>query len=183
MKPVKKFVASIVGAVVASNAVAMVALDTTPTALSLNLSEKLWDTASGITGFSVVQLITYLYSLQNPEVRVAVRRHWKMILVLLVCVHIGYLWAIDHCFRDLYAITKKEGSTGSWIHGTYLENLFAIIFIQGAQGIAVTLTALCSIAMTCVIGNPSSKKRRKAESDQLAAKLKRIRENHIRKSQ
>ena len=87
-----------------------------------DLTGKLWNAAYAVTGFSVVQTITYLYATANKELRPYIIESRKLVSKMIVGFHLGYVGAIILCQIGIALIDEMQSPWSfyivHWVVGT-----------------------------------------------------------------
>ena len=66
-------------------------------ALAVDLAKRYWDVANAIVGFSVVQMLAFLYPLAHKEFRQHVVRAFWFVIAGIVASWGLYTWGVEGC--------------------------------------------------------------------------------------
>ena len=80
--------------------------------MDLNLPDKLWQSANGITAFVVLQAIGYLYVSAEQDIQYALHKSQDEILIGILVFHALYAYAVHRCHTGYQSlINPKLGIT------------------------------------------------------------------------
>ena len=118
--------------------------------MTLDLPDKMWQSANAITAFVVIQAIAYLYVSSEPHMQYALHKSQTGILAGIVVFHCIYAWVVHQCHKKYQALVH----TGNGLIENEAESHQAIRLskqVRRGQIAAIILFGIFASAITFYI--------------------------------